>query len=274
MTNLHPHWQTTDEDELTVPVRIASASNEEQLSPKISVPAASRMPGAVIGVLLFLGIGFAMFQGVYSFMGQVTSDRIEIVITETGVEPPVATARPGQTIVWKNESTIPHILASETLPTDDGKPFETAAIFQDMEEEYVVPLGAQNETHDYFSRTSAAITGQIIIDSAAAQEPSSEASSQTSSEEPIALPIQSSSVASSSAVPEYTPSSEAYTGGVPRNPYTVGTTPQYGTTSSQATTQVRQHRPTSQPQTGMAEWTILIMGLIALAVVRHMALQK
>lgn len=268
MTNLHPHWQTTDSDEESVPVRIASIDAQEASSPAPSVPAASRMPGAVIGVLLFLGIGFAMFQGVYSFMGQVTTERLEIIITEAGLEPSVATASPGQTIVWINESSIPHILTSETLPTDNEKTFETAAIFPGAEGEYEVPLNSQNGTHDYLSRTSGVIAGQIIIDTN-----EQESSSATSVESSSIASIQSSSTMSEPEIPEYTYSSQAYTGDIPRNPYTVGTTSQYGTTNSQPAAQVNQHRPTSQPETGTAEWTIVLMGLIAIAVVRRLAMR-
>lgn len=280
MSNIHPHWQTT-EDEQPVPVRIAE--------PKISnkeVLAAHRTPAAFIGIALFLAIGFFLFQGINGITGQVSNtSSIDIRLTPNGVEPPVVTVKPGQEIVWKNESTIPHILSSQNLKDANGKEFETTAIFPQSDFSFFVPMNTPNGTYDYISETSAAVIGQIIVNSTGTASASTAASSVASVPAYVPPPVVSSSSSSMQAIPAapVQTSSSAFVpdqtedflaGSIPQNPNTIANSnsvpvrQQPGHTTS---TPVTTHKPVSQPQTGMGLWMTLIAGFGAFVIVAKRA---
>jgi predicted lipid-binding transport protein (Tim44 family) len=61
MTDLHPHWHATG-DEDAAPAAIPVTVNTGASS-KVSIQAASRMPGAFVGILIFGVIGFTLAGG-------------------------------------------------------------------------------------------------------------------------------------------------------------------------------------------------------------------
>lgn len=292
MSSLHPHWHTTDEDERPVRINAAvPAAVMPQIQQAPVIERAKRTPAAFIGIALFAAIGFAAFQGVSGMVGQILDDGTPIRITQTGVVPLVLTIKPGDKITWINESTIPHILSSETLPTNDNKPFMSTAILPSSKYSYTVPSDALSGTNDYISETSEVIMGQIIIDPAAplqAVTTSSAGFAVTSSvyssqaTVPAYVPVAAvSSAAVSSAgfafsnIPASTDDATFVGNTIPQNPYTVGTSNTPLPSRQQAktiNTQINEHRPMSQPETGMGAWMIGMLSFVAFWMVCRKAL--
>lgn len=158
-------WHSTDDDAQSV--RITSVDSISQAE-EVSVPRAKRSPAAFIGVAVFLAIGFTVFQGISGIAGQAMTEAIKVNITDNGADPLVITLKPGETVEWTNTAAIPHILESDTLPTEDDSRFESRAIFPSGTFSYTIPLDAVPGTYDYISRTSPDFAGQIIITSAEA----------------------------------------------------------------------------------------------------------
>lgn len=293
MSTLHPHWHTTDEDER--PVRITDASVRAPApvhAARPAVPRAKRGPAAFVGIALFIGVGFALFQGVNGLLGQVgTGDEVIVRMTDAGVDPETVTVKPGETIRWENQGSIPHILESETLPTEDDKSFITTAIFPSGSFDYTVPAGAAAGEHDYASKTAVSVKGRIVIESAGAGGvAASSAHSDSPVIPPVAAPVQNTPPAAGSI--EYTPPAQTaipapaqndagestMTGIIPQNPNTIasGNVPlpprqQPGVNVPAARTQgnVMQHMPSATTETGMEAWvTLAIAGVSLIYVVR------
>lgn len=279
---MQPQWHSTDEDELPVRVNIRTSSPVQ----KTELPRGNRSPGAIVGVLLVLGIGFSLFQGVSFLRGQVTPEPdVEIQITQSGVDPEEVTVNPGDVIRWTNTASIPHILESETLPPedpeDDEETFTTGAIFPQAEFIYTVPSDAQPGTYEYISATSATIAGTIIIEMPTEGTTSSVATSTATSQTQSvtsAVPassVMSSVVAASSA--GFSAGGTIQDGVIPENPNTVGggtikpPTGQVTRSSSASRPPISQHTPTSQAQTGVEAWMTVIIAGIALAGVAYRA---
>lgn len=286
MNNLHPHWQTTDEDEQ--PVRITDKSVRTRVQPVKStqrqrVPRAKRGPAAFIGIALFLGAGFALFQGANGLLGQISPTDVTIIrITENGIDPAVVTVQPGKMIRWNNESSIPHIFESDTLPTSDGQPFMTTAIFPNGFYEYVIPENSPSATHNYESKTSIGVKGQIIIDSGDAI--GSDNTPPSEQYIPPAAPIPDTpdytDPAPVTTTPDYT--NDPPVGGIPQNPNSIsdGNTyipprPQPGSGTPMANTQgnINQHLPSTNTSTGMEVWVTLAIAGFSLAYVARKSTQ-
>lgn len=277
MSNIHPHWQTTD-DEQPVPVRIIEPQNAQVAA----VPAARRTPAAFIGVALFLLIGFVVFQGMNGIAGQVSGmEKIDIRLTPNGLQPAVVTVEPGQEIVWKNESTIPHILSSQTLKDEQGEEFETTAIFPQSEFLFVVPMGTSMGTYDYISETSASVIGQIIVDASNTGMQAAVHSSVTSSVSAHIPPAVHSSNSSAQPIPAAPAQASSFAfvpnqmedllaGSIPQNPNTIANgnalpvRQQSGRATSASTPS---HKPISHAQTGMGLWMTFIAGMGAFVVI-------
>ncbi len=281
MTTLHPHWQATDDSEdYQVPIRIVSktAAPSESSRPLMTNPRApSRRPAAFLGIVLCLIAGVAAFQGfvLSDSRGQVSSSSIDIHIRSTGADPVTVNVQPGTTITWTNDDTIPHILSSDTLPTADGQPFMTSAIFPGSSTHYLVPADAKAGSYAYISKTAQTVSGQINVQ--AAQVPS------TTLDNPFSVPTTTTQQTSSippvqeqqSSIPETTetntPINAAVTSGLPVNPHTVGNgeaplPPRQNTTKTPAVTS---HMPAGEPVTGPEVWvTILLTVGIVLVVSR------
>lgn len=280
MSTLHPHWQTTDDDERPVRVTDARAAQSPPAASTPAVPRAKRGPAALIGMAVFFGIGFVLFNGITGLLGQVSSpEPVVIRLTDEGADPPVVTVRPGDLIRWDNGSTIPHILESYLLPpledaTDDL--FVTTAIFPNSSFEYAVPATIPAGTYDYASRTALEVKGQIIVDTTLAAAASS--SSVAMEEQSPPPPPEEEIVETPAPVETAEPEIPAYVGGIPRNPNTVGsvntvTLPPTQSTSAPANG-VMQHRPVSATATGMEAWVTLALATVSIAYVTRKALRE
>lgn len=228
------------------------AVKEEKKTPTVikDVPRASRRPAAIVGMVLFVLIGVGIMQGLTGLLGQVQTQAMIIRVTSTGVEPPIVTVTPGQTITWKNEDSIPHIFASDTLPTKDGKPFESSPLFPQAEYSHVIPGTAASATHEYFSKTSASVMGQIVI----ASPSTAPTQVQPSVTQPLPL-IPENPQPITTTDPEGAESFDA--GLLPENPHTVGSgeapvpyRPQPGTNTPAPQAAITQHRPATNTETG------------------------
>jgi plastocyanin len=282
MTNLHPHWQTTDDDQ---PVRVSAVSRNapaQKQSPKI--PRAKRSPAAFIGILVFLGIGFYAFGGMNSLLGQATTS-IDVTIMQDTMNPSSITVQPGQTITWKNSSTIPHILHSDTLRDDRSLAFESTAIFPQGTYSFTIPTNTPSGSYAYISKTSPSINGVIVVStnasattqtvsSAPAQPvaPIAQASSSSFAPIPAATTpvVSSSSAAAVSQVPEQL-------GQIQTNPHTIANgsdmLPPRAQPGTNVSGNVMQHTPTSQPTTGPGMWLTVCLGASSLWVVMKRAMK-
>lgn len=277
MSSLHPHWDTTDDAEQSVPVRIVEKKNDT-----IIAPAAKRSPAAFFGIAMIALAAFFSLGGLDLIPAQVGVTAIKVTITDTGISPVEILVKPGRRINWVNSSGIPHILSSTTLKNSNGTPMETIAIFPGSDVSFDIPVDTPDGTYTYVSKTSADINGRIIVQkdrlpaSASSESvtgytnpPKSSKSSAQSSGRPVYTPdyVAPSSSSSSAAVTNF----EADI--IPQNPYTVG-----GTVSSEQITKeissvapIMEHRPTKQPESGMGLWIASLSGICALVIVMKKA---
>lgn len=260
---------------------------------------ASRKPAALTGVALFLIAGFAAFQGFGTLSnteGQL-SGPVTITITSSGVTPPSVTVEPGTTLIWKNSDTIPHIISSETFPTEDGKPFVSTAIFPGSNTHVLVPVSAKGGTHAYISETSQTVNGTIVISGAAGTTASSTSTASFASIPTVALSsassiarsstisaavIQSSSrssIAAAAFTSSFSSSSmpSVTAGIIPTNTHTVGTfagsVSDDGSTVPAAVTNV-DYYPVSAPETGPTTWIILTASVAGVLVLTRKMFRK
>ena len=293
MTSIHPHWQETDDDPERR-VRIRSNQPQAKAPQTFAVPRASRRPAAFVGILLFVIAGFAALQGYSLFSnlnGQVSPSSTTVHITATGTNPPSITVQPGTTITWTNDDTIPHILSSDTFPTDDGKPFTTSAIFPGNSTHVLVPVNAKSGTYTYISKTSQAVNGTIVIDTATAAAASSAPApvppaQPTTVTQPPVLPQQptfpsSQQTTTTSTAPNplaaqaVQPPPDTSTGILPSNPHTVAnadtsvTPQQYTTTAPVITT----HHPIKAAQTGPEVWVVFFLSIVGLLFITRKSLR-
>ncbi|UPA23114.1 hypothetical protein K8942_02780 [Candidatus Peribacteria bacterium] len=275
MTTLHPHWQSTDDsDEQAVPVRIKQSQTDSERMPV----RAHRRPAAFAGIFLFFLAGVAALQGygLFSLGGQVNPSSITVHITENGADPVTITVQPGSTITWTNDDSIPHVLSSDTLPTDDGKPFVTSAIFPGSSTHILIPLTATSGAYPYISKTSDIVSGQILIQGGVQMDPYVpsdivESSSSSSSTSPVVVtPVASSAASLSPAAPVATVTQ------VPVNPYTVGSgnMPLPDRQPSGQSPAVSNHTPFSTPETGPAVWIAVVLTTVVLLIVTRKAFRS
>ena len=174
MSDIHPHWQTNEPDdgrEVSVdsmgpnigPQRIAIGGKE-----------VSRRPAAIAGMLLVVGAAFIFYRGVDGLAGSLGSSSALLVhITESGLDPEEILVRPGDTITWINDQSIPHILESDTLCDSVGSCLHTATLFTGESDSFTVSEDIPLGTYEYFSTTAESIVGTIVISGAGASESSS-----------------------------------------------------------------------------------------------------
>ncbi len=259
MSNLHPHWQST-EDEAPVPVRARAA---DATHAKVS-----RVPAAIVGIAIMIGGVAYSFGGVRELLGQLTNPTPDVTIrlTQDGPDPDPATVRPGNVIRFLNEDQIPHVLSSDTLPTPDGEPFVTPIIFAANDYFYTLPLNAPEGTYPFISETNPEFSGEIVVSLTAG---STSSASSVVVAAPVSsvpqLPPSSSSVpafplptSSSSVAPSTLPA-----GVIAVNPHVVGAKGTGGSSSKKPG--VTQHKPTANAESGAETWIILACGAIALA---------
>lgn len=273
MTPMHPHWQST-EDEQIVPVR-----SKESARQPIRV---SRAPAAIVGIGIMIAAVTYSFGGLGTLIGQLTNPTPDVTVSikQSGVDPAIATIKPGQTVKWINEDQIPHVLSSENVPTEDGKPFTTPAMFQGSDAYYTAPLNAAEGTYDYISETSDQISGQIIISLADGAVSSS--SSSVAVVEPTVSSVPIVVTTSSSVGPAPLPTTQTSSSITPSpvganviavNPHVVGAKKSSSSTSSKKPA-VTDHKPKTQTKSGPAVWIVIACSIAALAVATKGAFRK
>lgn len=208
MSALHPHWQA--DEGADVPVRDSSPVPTEEevtrnpsridISPSSSIRPASRMPAAVVGILIVATVCITSAGGWEAIRGQLaqvgggaassaasskssTSSipkklaAVEIHIVARGFSPEIATVQPGQQITWINDQAFPHILTSATLRNDSGAFLNTAAVFPKGKVSFTVGKNEPAKEHTYDSTTDPTLHGKIVVTGADGQVAAAAASS-------------------------------------------------------------------------------------------------
>lgn len=277
MSSLHPHWDTTDDTEQSVPVRIVEKNQIET-----ATPVAKRSPAAFFGIAMIALTAFFSLGGLDLIPAQVGVTAIKVTITDTGISPVEILVKPGLRINFVNASGIPHILSSRNLKGANGSPMETTAIFPGSDVSFDIPVDTPDGTYTYVSNTSMDINGRIIVQkdrlpaSASSESvtgytnpPKSSKSSVQNSHRPVYTPdyIPSSSSSSSAAV------TNLGADVIPQNPYTVGETvsSEQMTKETSSVAPIMEHRPTKQPESGMGLWIASLSGICALVIVMRKA---
>ncbi|TSC78922.1 MAG: PEP anchor domain-containing protein [Candidatus Peregrinibacteria bacterium Gr01-1014_25] len=261
MSVIRPQWQETEDD---APL---STVQQNTYAPRSAVPlsAISRRPAAVTGIAVVLLLGLLVVQPDLNFTAQ-TGGQTDVTITAEGFLPATVLAAPGQTLTWMNSDAIPHVLASETLPTSEGMTLESTPIFPGQTFSMTIAADASEGTYSYISRTSPAHDGTIVIGSGApAPEepippltpPSGEPPATPPTAPPTTPPTTPLTTVPSptQAAPTTSPlAAQTVRTHIPVNPY-AGKAPGTPPLLSQTT------RPASQPGSGMG------LGIFAIAAV-------
>ena len=192
---------------------MGAAVTADAVSKRSPIPlsAISRQPAAIVGILIAVTAGAVFLYGDDMLTAQVASG-IEIRITSEGFVPNRITVAPGQSITWKNEDSIPHVIASTTLPTTDSSPLESPPIFPGQTFTTAVTAEAKNGPYPYISRT-ASIDGEITLGT---PELSSSSSRSRASRASQSRAVSSTSKSSSKPAVPSVPTAQ-----LPVNPHTV-----------------------------------------------------
>lgn len=310
--DLHPSWQSESRD---VPDDAPDGQpvtvNARRDAPVPSPQTVSRRPAAAFGIVLALGLLAAVYGTSSLLHGQTspapqtqTQTGPTVRITESGFDPPILAVRPGDTVTWINESSIPHLLSSQDIETVDG-PLDTSPVFPDSSMAVTIAQDAKTGTFRYVSLTST-LSGELTVDTAApvAGLSSARASSLATADPPAApssavaaapssAPMEPSTPRSSlrplppvpSSAPDVPVIPTAAVGTLPRNPYALNrpdyvdpvqpSSPSSARSSSSASATVHagaplepptvtRHTPTSQPGTGPDDWAVVVMAVVAM----------
>ena len=210
--DLHPAWLSEPGAE-PVAIRVRETAAQQAAPVRVTV---SRRPAAVAGILVVIGMLASVYGTTDLFSGQLSMPlaapadaALSIRITETGFEPKSLKVRPGDTVTWINNATIPFILASPDIETVDG-PLDTSPIFPESSLAVTIAKGAKTGTFAYISQTSTD-TGELVIDATApaASAPSAPAQNTVvSSVPPAPVSAPAAPVAAASSAPRPMSSSE------------------------------------------------------------------
>ncbi|TSC58982.1 MAG: hypothetical protein Greene041619_163 [Candidatus Peregrinibacteria bacterium Greene0416_19] len=287
MSTLHPHWHALPE-----PDGVPPSAGVRRTAERVPVrpPGFSRRPAAVAGILVTLGIGYVFFSGMRGLTGQVAADAgaspVRIAITSSGVNPRQATVRPGQSIIWTNTQSLPHILQATDLKDSSGNALYTRAIFPGSEEQFTVSPSQPAGTYSYASITAQDVTGEIVVTGSAAISASTPSAPAVTGGlggvDDVVIPRGGPSRGGRTAgdtsardIPDAVapaadpystdpaPSQEAL---IPRNPYTVDST-RARASSKQEPGAPAPPRPFRQPSTGPELWLVLLMSAAGSALV-------
>lgn len=270
MTQMNPHWQTTD-DEVPVNIRVKEHA-AVQTHAIASTPAAKRSPAAFFGIAVILVAGFFAFGGMDLILPAQLAASPTVTISDSGVTPAEITVQAGQKITWTNTSSIPQILVSKTLKDGKGKLFETPPVFPNTQVSFDIPATTPAGTYDFESNTSADVSGTIIVTSSTPAAPAAVSSVSSTPAAPVQMsassvtPAQVQQTASSPDVQAADLTARNTVAGVPVNPFTVGNT-FTGNVTKGTTQAVTTHRPIAQPESGAGLWVAALAGCIALGIV-------
>lgn len=173
MSDVNPRWHSTGDEGYPLDGLHADESAPAARRIPISGGSVSRLPSALLGILIVIGIGFFYFRGTdllphgFPFLGQAvppdTLESVQIHITDNGFDPASATVQPGQTIVWTNDQDVPHILQSETVKDGSGDYLYSPAIFPGSTYSFVLSTDMTEGSFEYTSLTSADLKGTLVI---------------------------------------------------------------------------------------------------------------
>lgn len=175
--DLHPHWQATDAEEQSVPVRPVehplpkTVTSAPPPSPPNGNPiTVSRQPAAFAGIFLVITIGIALFamRGTGTFAHEIL-----VRITAEGFSPAVVTVPIGAQIRWQNDTSGPHILQSDKLCTVSHRCFLTAPVPPNGSTSMIITDEFVPGTYAYYSISAKNFVGSVVVTAAedAATEP-------------------------------------------------------------------------------------------------------
>lgn len=180
MTDLHPHWHATGDEEAPAPVPVKTPVPSGGV--RVAVTPATRLPAALTGVVLCTLVGFTLAGGWDTLRAQVGNSSSSVaapsaasaplpaivirIIGTGGFDPATATVRPGQTITWINDQGIPHILTSQTLRDGSGAFLNTPAIFPGGQQSFTVGHSEPDRPHTVTSTTEQTLVGTIVVSGA------------------------------------------------------------------------------------------------------------
>ena len=185
--NLHPHWQTNDEDDAAP---VADTAMPASAPVRVSITPASRLPAATVAIAICAVVGFSLVGGWralnlndvtgswQAFTAQVggagsssssttsaaalTAVEVHISAT-TGFQPTKVTVQPGQKITWINDQSIPHILNSQTLRDASGAYLNTPAVFPGGRVSFTVGKAEPDHEHTITSTTDQSLVGSVVV---------------------------------------------------------------------------------------------------------------
>ncbi|MBI2636429.1 hypothetical protein HYW84_03860 [Candidatus Peregrinibacteria bacterium] len=198
MTDMHPHWQSTSDDDQSpqfasggrLKAETCPASQERRGS-RISIKPASRLPAAIVGISIFTVVSITVAGGWQALTAQIGNQGggassssesvqdlhpIEIHIGSAGFQPTIVTVKPGQQIIWINDQFIPHIITSQTLRDGSGAYLNTPAIFPGDTATFTVGSREPDRQHDIASTTDQTLLGAVIVKASGAVNSSSSSS--------------------------------------------------------------------------------------------------
>jgi plastocyanin len=192
---MHPRWHATEDDGVTPP---APQSIRVRRDSAFTIPTVSRLPAAIVGILVVVLVGTLTIGDILPQRAQVPAGDplpiIDVRINENGFIPPSISALPSQTIRWTNEQAdVPHILQSESLRDGSGNYLYSPPIFPDAPYSFTLAADQGAGTYTYISMLSSELEGTVIVNTSFV---SSQASSVTPSSAPV--PASSSAGATSS----------------------------------------------------------------------------
>jgi plastocyanin len=164
MTPLSQNWHVTD-DEDVVPVR------------SVQTKTVSRKPAAFVGIAVVSVLGGIFLFDASSITGQITELPAKILLSNSGLDPIVYTASPGETLTWKNMQDIPHYLLSDSLCSIENECMTTSTMFPGDEVTYTIPPTVSPGSYMYFSPTDPTLVGTISIMGSGQVPPSQNSSS-------------------------------------------------------------------------------------------------
>jgi len=170
--DMHPNWDSTDNEEQSVPVHITPEAPQEPAKEPTPAPPpsqpiqVSRQPAALAGILLVVAVGFTFYKGVESLRGQLT-DTVEIRMTNFGFEPDTVQVDYGMTITWINDTNEPQTITSDEICADDGTEdcLNLGPIAPGSSATYTVSDDMYEDIYSY-TRLSDRVIGDIIVGSA------------------------------------------------------------------------------------------------------------
>lgn len=234
MTDLHPHWHSTDdgtarpsgpepepgpaEGPESLGVARDKLRRREPGAVRIAVKPASRLPAAIAGIAVFTVIGITLAGGWQALTAQISGGATESGMSELsssgdlppveihirssdGFQPANVTVKPGQTIVWINDQSIPHILTSQTLRDGSGAYLNSPAIFPGATATFTVGPREQDGQHTITSTTDQTLIGTVEVSARAAQASSSPRKAPLGTLDGVRLPSGQGSIGTTNSSP-------------------------------------------------------------------------